>query len=146
MCCVRESIFSEDPSVGETLYHSISLARYLMCSASSSTNSWNDSFVITSPIFFRMTASSLRSIKMVIALWYVPIFVGSLYILVVSSEIDVSVVLFFFSSRRRHTISVSAFLLNRSSDLNSRERSGVLRVANCDGHTVTIRPRILQAI
>src|SRR5207244_8002982 len=26
--------------------------------------------------------------------------------------------LFFFSSRRRHTISVSAFLLNRSSDLN----------------------------
>src|SRR5206468_8379697 len=26
-------------------------------------------------------------------------------------------VLFFFSSRRRHTISVSAFLLNRSSDL-----------------------------
>src|SRR5205807_5008096 len=25
---------------------------------------------------------------------------------------------FFFSSRRRHTISVSAFLLNRSSDLN----------------------------
>src|SRR5206468_4477049 len=32
---------------------------------------------------------------------------------------------FFFSSRRRHTISVSAFLLNRSSDLNSRERSGI---------------------
>src|SRR5437868_12076043 len=28
------------------------------------------------------------------------------------------VVFFFFSSRRRHTISVSAFLLNRSSDLN----------------------------
>src|SRR5437588_5129457 len=27
------------------------------------------------------------------------------------------IVLFFFSSRRRHTISVSAFLLNRSSDL-----------------------------
>src|SRR2546426_5000775 len=26
---------------------------------------------------------------------------------------------FFFSSRRRHTISVSAFLLNRSSDLNA---------------------------
>src|SRR5258708_10402687 len=26
-------------------------------------------------------------------------------------------VIFFFSSRRRHTISVSAFLLNRSSDL-----------------------------
>src|SRR5690349_24136249 len=34
---------------------------------------------------------------------------------------------FFFSSRIRHTISVSAFLLNRSSDLsvNSRERSGI---------------------
>src|SRR5258708_10633797 len=28
-------------------------------------------------------------------------------------------VLFFFSSRRRHTRSVSAFLLNRSSDLNN---------------------------
>src|SRR5437762_7054327 len=27
--------------------------------------------------------------------------------------------LFFFSSRRRHTISVSAFLLNRSSDLSA---------------------------
>src|SRR5207249_5798359 len=41
--------------------------------------------------------------------------------------------IFFFSSRRRHTRSVSAFLLNRSSDLmvnitssvNSRERSGI---------------------
>src|SRR5256885_5638277 len=71
---------------------------------------------------------------------------------------------FFFSSRRRHTRSVSAFLLNRSSDLlfvnvfshietNShitgsfkrltfsinrpqptRTRKSVLRVANCDGH------------
>src|SRR5947207_8995801 len=29
-----------------------------------------------------------------------------------------NVCIFFFSSRRRHTISVSAFLLNRSSDLN----------------------------
>src|SRR5438552_7632595 len=29
------------------------------------------------------------------------------------------ITLFFFSSRRRHTRSVSAFLLNRSSDLNS---------------------------
>src|SRR5262249_56175662 len=28
---------------------------------------------------------------------------------------------FFFSSRRRHTRSVSAFLLNRSSDLNRRQ-------------------------
>src|SRR5688572_31272305 len=32
---------------------------------------------------------------------------------------DVYPVRFFFSSRRRHTISVSAFLLNRSSDLSS---------------------------
>src|SRR5205814_3580508 len=31
---------------------------------------------------------------------------------------DVVLKLFFFSSRRRHTRSVSAFLLNRSSDLN----------------------------
>src|SRR5207249_5124098 len=30
--------------------------------------------------------------------------------------------LFFFSSRRRHTRSVSAFLLNRSSDLGKREQ------------------------
>src|SRR4051794_41284745 len=43
----------------------------------------------------------------------------------------VSLLFFFFSSRRRHTRSVSAFLLNRSSDLNitssvnSRERSGI---------------------
>src|SRR5207237_5486126 len=29
--------------------------------------------------------------------------------------------IFFFSRRRRHTISVSAFLLNRSSDLNQKE-------------------------
>src|SRR5437762_7487169 len=32
-------------------------------------------------------------------------------------HIDRCVVIFFFSSRRRHTRSVSAFLLNRSSDL-----------------------------
>src|SRR5207248_5324503 len=32
-------------------------------------------------------------------------------------------VFFFFSSRRRHTRSVSAFLLNRSSDLRRRLRS-----------------------
>src|SRR2546429_1527303 len=31
--------------------------------------------------------------------------------------LDLSTVFFFFSSRRRHTRSVSAFLLNRSSDL-----------------------------
>src|SRR5207245_6341032 len=33
----------------------------------------------------------------------------------------VLVFLFFFSSRRRHTRSVSAFLLNRSSDLDTRD-------------------------
>src|SRR5205807_6035363 len=31
--------------------------------------------------------------------------------------------IFFFSSRRRHTISVSAFLLNRSSDLGEKAQS-----------------------
>src|SRR5205823_11498530 len=36
---------------------------------------------------------------------------------------------FFFSSRRRHTRSVSAFLLNRSSDLN-KTRDGLIRVRN----------------
>src|SRR5690349_16277909 len=36
---------------------------------------------------------------------------------------------FFFSSRRRHTSSVSAFLLNRSSDLN-KTRDGLIRVRN----------------
>src|SRR5205085_3182132 len=32
---------------------------------------------------------------------------------------------YFFSSRRRHTISVSAFLLNRSSDLGKKFRVGI---------------------
>src|SRR5690349_22028415 len=32
---------------------------------------------------------------------------------------------FFFSSRRRHTRSVSAFLLNRSSDLNYPKKKGI---------------------
>src|SRR5699024_11824761 len=36
--------------------------------------------------------------------------------------------LFFFSSRRRHTRSVSAFLLNRSSDLRNKTRDGLIRV------------------
>src|SRR5207249_7182672 len=35
---------------------------------------------------------------------------------------------FYFSSRRRHTISVSAFLLNRSSDLQQKESTA--RVAS----------------
>src|SRR5690242_11145271 len=37
------------------------------------------------------------------------------------------VVFFFFSSRRRHTRSVSAFLLNRSSDLKREQFSGFKR-------------------
>src|SRR5207249_9517270 len=35
--------------------------------------------------------------------------------------------MFFFSSRRRHTRSVSAFLLNRSSDLQNVYRSGCVQ-------------------
>src|SRR4051794_41640968 len=35
-------------------------------------------------------------------------------------------VVFFFSSRRRHTISVSAFLLNRSSDLPTVNTTGYI--------------------
>src|SRR5688572_31122967 len=41
-----------------------------------------------------------------------------------------SIVFFFFSSRRRHTRSVSAFLLNRSSDLRNKTRDGLIRVRN----------------
>src|SRR5947208_10282530 len=48
---------------------------------------------------------------------------------------------FFFSSRRRHTRSVSAFLLNRSSDLTMKSRRGfaiqrlmnAMRQAHADG-------------
>src|SRR5262249_57348370 len=36
------------------------------------------------------------------------------------------------------------FSINRPQP--TRTRKSVLRVANCDGHTVPIRPRILQAI
>src|SRR5207253_7158498 len=41
----------------------------------------------------------------------------SLVLLISSAAVVFSVFFFFFSSRRRHTRSVSAFLLNRSSDL-----------------------------
>src|SRR5205809_3975800 len=40
---------------------------------------------------------------------------------------------FFFSSRRRHTMSVSAFLLNRSSDLirvNRAKKSGMVNITS----------------
>src|SRR5699024_11259338 len=41
------------------------------------------------------------------------------------------IVLFFFSSRRRHTRSVSAFLLNRSSDLLAyQQKESTARVAS----------------
>src|SRR5438128_3244895 len=46
---------------------------------------------------------------------------------------DVTITLFFFSSRRRHTSSVSAFLLNRSSDL------GYYTVKDCV--TIDVLPR-----
>src|SRR5205085_6680522 len=47
--------------------------------------------------------------------------------LVVEAQIDRAMVwAFFFSSRRRHTRSVSAFLLNRSSDLISNDGSNKL--------------------
>src|SRR5260221_7344776 len=40
---------------------------------------------------------------------------------------------FFFSSRRRHTRSVSAFLLNRSSDLAIQRLMNAMRQAHADG-------------
>src|SRR5438309_7701291 len=48
--------------------------------------------------------------------------------------------LFFFSSRRRHTRSVSAFLLNRSSDLlDGRHDGGYYTVKDCV--TIDVLPR-----
>src|SRR5688572_31211666 len=44
-----------------------------------------------------------------------------------------SLVIFFFSSRRRHTRSVSAFLLNRSSDLREGSRNRRRLKANQTG-------------
>src|SRR5438132_7517935 len=38
------------------------------------------------------------------------------------TPLDVCIFFFFFSSRRRHTRSVSAFLLNRSSDLSKQQQ------------------------
>src|SRR5207249_9037752 len=42
--------------------------------------------------------------------------------------------LFFFSSRRRHTMSVSAFLLNRSSDLKDGVNATPLPTVNTTGY------------
>src|SRR4051812_49693040 len=44
--------------------------------------------------------------------------------------------IFFFSSRRRHTISVSAFLLNRSSDLQYLNAKGALTYTDIAGDPV----------
>src|SRR5438094_5478224 len=53
--------------------------------------------------------------------------------------------LFFFSSRRRHTRSVSAFLLNRSSDLSFRNRLLVIiMVANKYAFLQITRRRFLN--
>src|SRR5438105_10338543 len=41
------------------------------------------------------------------------------------SRTSLRIVFFFFSSRRRHTRSVSAFLLNRSSDLDAGIKSAI---------------------
>src|SRR5262245_64465360 len=46
---------------------------------------------------------------------------------------------FFFSSRRRHTRSVSAFLLNRSSDLHTVHDGGYYTVKDCV--TIDVLPR-----
>src|SRR4051794_41707087 len=51
---------------------------------------------------------------------------------------------FFFSSRRRHTRSVSAFLLNRSSDLNGLETLVIIMVANKYAFLQITRRRFLN--
>src|SRR5438552_5752264 len=52
--------------------------------------------------------------------------------------------IFFFSSRRRHTRSVSAFLLNRSSDLNGLETLVIIMVANKYAFLQITRRRFLN--
>src|SRR5439155_2791029 len=56
-------------------------------------------------------------------------------------ECSCSLSFFFFSSRRRHTRSVSAFLLNRSSDLplDGRHDGGYYTVKDCV--TIDVLPR-----
>src|SRR5690349_19292037 len=51
----------------------------------------------------------------------------------INGSIDFDRKLFFFSSRRRHTRSVSAFLLNRSSDLAIQRLMNAMRQAHADG-------------
>src|SRR5947209_9697743 len=52
--------------------------------------------------------------------------------------------LFFFSSRRRHTRSVSAFLLNRSSDLRNRRQLNSLQNTWPYGYSMPIAVRYTQ--
>src|SRR5262249_57778519 len=56
--------------------------------------------------------------------------VSCVYLTEVSIFVAGWVVFFFFSSRRRHTRSVSAFLLNRSSDLSGGIQGDVLATDN----------------
>src|SRR5438874_7529264 len=51
---------------------------------------------------------------------------------------------FFFSSRRRHTRSVSAFLLNRSSDLNLKLLRRITRTENILHRNFTRRQVAIQ--
>src|SRR4051812_49810979 len=61
-----------------------------------------------------------------------------------SSLIGINLDVFFFSSRRRHTRSVSAFLLNRSSDLNGLETLVIIMVANKYAFLQITRRRFLN--
>src|SRR5437762_7168002 len=56
----------------------------------------------------------------------------------------VCVGLFFFSSRRRHTRSVSAFLLNRSSDLRKRSSPNVFEMAATETITSIILIKLIR--
>src|SRR5437773_991456 len=51
---------------------------------------------------------------------------------------------FFFSSRRRHTRSVSAFLLNRSSDLRKRSSPNVFEMAATETITSIILIKLIR--
>src|SRR5437667_7036660 len=56
----------------------------------------------------------------------------------------VFIFIFFFSSRRRHTRSVSAFLLNRSSDLNLKLLRRITRTENILHRNFTRRQVAIQ--
>src|SRR5258708_7776617 len=79
------------------------------------------------------TSQEYRCILAELDLWYAGLAPGGLLVLHDVSEFVVGfdvtgeggVRRFFFSSRRRHTRSVSAFLLNRSSDLNANNSAAL---------------------